>query len=127
MEFSITAADQKPQDDFARVECFRARVSGKSKPSFTDMALIVVWQTCVDDDPTTEHQHGYPGNAYRVSKAFVNAATGILGRNHPDVTVNSCCPGWVNTDMGRLVGSPTKSPSKSGTASSYYTFHAKGL
>ena len=127
MEFSIAAADKKPQDDLARVECFRARVSGKSNPPFTVMALIVVWQTCVDDDPTTEHQHGYPGNAYRLSKAFVNAATAILARNHPDVTMNSCCPGWVNTDMGRLVGSPTKSPSKSEIASAHCIFYAEGL
>jgi NAD(P)-dependent dehydrogenase (short-subunit alcohol dehydrogenase family) len=48
---------------------------------------------------------GWP--AYRMSKTGLNAATRIfaaelshLGPSAQDVLVNSCCPGWVKTDMG---------------------------
>ena len=42
----------------------------------------------------------YP--AYRISKASLNALTGILAHDLKgrDVLVNSMCPGWVRTDMG---------------------------
>jgi NAD(P)-dependent dehydrogenase (short-subunit alcohol dehydrogenase family) len=39
--------------------------------------------------------------AYRISKAALNAVTGILAAElRGAVTVNSMCPGWVKTDMG---------------------------
>jgi NAD(P)-dependent dehydrogenase (short-subunit alcohol dehydrogenase family) len=39
--------------------------------------------------------------AYRISKAALNAVTGILAAElRGAVTVNSMCPGWVRTDMG---------------------------
>ncbi len=40
--------------------------------------------------------------AYRISKAALNAVTGILSAElHADgIAVNSMCPGWVRTDMG---------------------------
>jgi NAD(P)-dependent dehydrogenase (short-subunit alcohol dehydrogenase family) len=39
--------------------------------------------------------------AYRISKAALNAVTGILAAElHGAVAVNSMCPGWVRTDMG---------------------------
>jgi NAD(P)-dependent dehydrogenase (short-subunit alcohol dehydrogenase family) len=40
--------------------------------------------------------------AYRVSKTALNALTRILTAELEDenVLVNSCCPGWVRTDMG---------------------------
>jgi|ERR1044071_404750 NAD(P)-dependent dehydrogenase (short-subunit alcohol dehydrogenase family) len=40
--------------------------------------------------------------AYRISKAALNAITGILASQfHSDgIAVNSMCPGWVRTDMG---------------------------
>ena len=43
---------------------------------------------------------GYP--AYRVSKAALNAVTLMLADalKHDGVLVNSCCPGWIKTDMG---------------------------
>jgi NAD(P)-dependent dehydrogenase (short-subunit alcohol dehydrogenase family) len=42
----------------------------------------------------------YP--SYRVSKAALNAVTLMLadGLKHDGVLVNSCCPGWIKTDMG---------------------------
>jgi len=39
--------------------------------------------------------------AYRISKAALNAVTGILAAElRGSVAVNSMCPGWVRTDMG---------------------------
>ncbi|KAF2822919.1 NAD(P)-binding protein [Ophiobolus disseminans] len=42
--------------------------------------------------------------SYQVSKALVNALTAVLAQQNPDVLVNCCCPGWVDTHMGGLVG-----------------------
>jgi NAD(P)-dependent dehydrogenase (short-subunit alcohol dehydrogenase family) len=39
--------------------------------------------------------------AYRISKAALNAVTGVLSAElRGKVAVNSMCPGWVKTDMG---------------------------
>jgi NAD(P)-dependent dehydrogenase (short-subunit alcohol dehydrogenase family) len=39
--------------------------------------------------------------AYRISKAALNAVTGVLAAElRGAVAVNSVCPGWVRTDMG---------------------------
>jgi NAD(P)-dependent dehydrogenase (short-subunit alcohol dehydrogenase family) len=47
----------------------------------------------------SEMQGGYA--AYRISKAALNAVTGILAAElRGAVTVNSMCPGWIRTDMG---------------------------
>lgn len=47
--------------------------------------------------------------SYQVSKACVNAYTMMLAKEHPDLLINCCCPGWVDTDMGQLLGQPPKS------------------
>jgi NAD(P)-dependent dehydrogenase (short-subunit alcohol dehydrogenase family) len=49
--------------------------------------------------------------AYRVSKAAINALTRILAEELRDdgILVNSCCPGWVRTDMaGWSPGAPAE-------------------
>jgi NAD(P)-dependent dehydrogenase (short-subunit alcohol dehydrogenase family) len=47
----------------------------------------------------SEMEGGYA--AYRISKAALNAVTGILAAElRGSVAVNSMCPGWVRTDMG---------------------------
>lgn len=42
--------------------------------------------------------------AYRLSKTALNAVTVMLATatRGEDILVNSCCPGWVRTDMGGL-------------------------
>lgn len=61
---------------------------------------------------------GFKDSAYCVSKAFVVALTKALASEHPNIFINACCPGWVNSDMGTLVGSsPPKSLGKSGARS----------
>jgi len=45
---------------------------------------------------------GWPGSAYKVSKAGLNAFTRILAAELAPrrIKVNAVCPGWVRTDMG---------------------------
>jgi NAD(P)-dependent dehydrogenase (short-subunit alcohol dehydrogenase family) len=47
-------------------------------------------------------RQGWPANAYRVSKAALNALTQILARELATtrIRVNAVCPGWVRTRMG---------------------------
>ncbi|KAF2222836.1 hypothetical protein BDZ85DRAFT_218149, partial [Elsinoe ampelina] len=49
-------------------------------------------------------------NGYSFSKAAINALTAILARGNQGVVVNCCCPGWVDTEMGNIVGKPSKTP-----------------
>ncbi|OAP59312.1 hypothetical protein AYL99_06610 [Fonsecaea erecta] len=58
------------------------------------------------------YQKNWPGAAYAVSKAGVIGMTRTIARQNAEkgstVLINSCCPGWVNTDMskGRGVKTP---------------------
>jgi carbonyl reductase 1 len=52
----------------------------------------------------THQQHGYSNSAYGMSKVGVTALTRIQQAcfdksDKPDIIVNACCPGYVNTDM----------------------------
>lgn len=57
---------------------------------------------------------GYP--AYRISKTALNAVTRILATELADsgITVNSVCPGWVQTDMGSPSAAITTDQSANG-------------
>jgi carbonyl reductase 1 len=41
------------------------------------------------------------GNAYGFSKACLNAYTMELARKHPELTINACTPGFIETDLTR--------------------------
>ncbi|PNS18680.1 hypothetical protein CAC42_5219 [Sphaceloma murrayae] len=61
----------------------------------------------------TAKEAGFGGaNGYAVSKAAINALTAVLARENAKkgVVANCCCPGWVDTDMGNIVGKPSKTP-----------------
>lgn len=51
---------------------------------------------------------GSGAKSYQVSKALINALTVVLAEQNPDVLINCCCPGWVDTDMGHQIGRPPK-------------------
>ncbi|CAO2651014.1 Nn.00g093110.m01.CDS01 [Neocucurbitaria sp. VM-36] len=59
-----------------------------------------------------EKEAGFPSAAYAVSKAGLVGGTRALARKEKEkgsrVLINSCCPGYVNTDMTK--GNGTKSP-----------------
>ncbi|OAL50046.1 carbonyl reductase [Pyrenochaeta sp. DS3sAY3a] len=59
-----------------------------------------------------EKEAGFPSAAYAVSKAGLIGGTRALAKANKDegssVLINSCCPGYVNTDMTK--GNGTKTP-----------------
>jgi NAD(P)-dependent dehydrogenase (short-subunit alcohol dehydrogenase family) len=57
----------------------------------------------VEDVRRGEHgRHGWPANAYRVSKALMNALVRVTAPalRARGIKLNAVCPGWVRTDMG---------------------------
>ena len=71
--------------------------------------MMAEYQQCADNG--TERQNGWPSQSYAVSKAAMNAMTATLARDNPGLVINSCCPGWVATDMGKMINStPPKHP-----------------
>ena len=58
-----------------------------------------------------EKQKGWPSAAYAVSKSGVIGATRAIASQHRKeggkVLVNSCCPGFVSTDMTKHRGVKT--------------------
>jgi carbonyl reductase 1 len=62
---------------------------------------------------------GFPSErSYSVSKAGINILTSILAKQTPNLTINCCCPGWIDTEMGDLVSTrkvrPPKTPEEGG-------------
>ena len=59
----------------------------------------------------THNKDGWPGSAYAVSKAGVTGMTKAiaadLAKQGSKVLVNSCCPGYVRTDMTKGGGRKT--------------------
>lgn len=55
------------------------------------------------------------GAAYGLSKALANSYTLVLAREHPELRINACTPGLIETDMTRSYAtSQGKSPSELG-------------
>lgn len=55
------------------------------------------------------------GNAYGLSKALGNSYTLLLARQHPNLRINSCTPGFIETDMTRgYAKAQGKSPTEMG-------------
>ena len=77
-----------------------------SSPSLTEEQLISLMDQYVNDAEVGDHvSKGWSPSAYGVSKVGVNALTRVLARElskdeDKDILVNTCCPGWVRTDMG---------------------------
>lgn len=75
--------------------------------------LAAAYLDSVHRGPDAQEQAGWGSGArsYKVSKALINTLTVVLGRKHPDVLVNCCCPGWCDTAMGNTTrGTPPKTP-----------------
>lgn len=74
-------------------------------------ALRTSYLASVTTDNANSANTGWPstGKSYCVSKALINAATQVLAAGNPKLLINACCPGWCQTDMGSLVGPPSKS------------------
>lgn len=81
-----------------------------SKTEADVTSIMQEFQAAVDSGK--EKDAGFPSAAYAVSKAGLIGGTRALAREVQEkgtkVLVNSCCPGYVNTDMSK--GNGTKTP-----------------
>lgn len=58
------------------------------------------------------------GNAYGLSKALANSYTMLLARENPNLTINACTPGFIETDLTRpYAESSGRSPAEMGMKS----------
>jgi NAD(P)-dependent dehydrogenase (short-subunit alcohol dehydrogenase family) len=82
-------------------------------------------------DPATGALEGHGlrnSDAYGLSKACANSYTLCLAREHPNLSINACTPGWIDTDLTRYHAeasgkSPTElgmKPASEGTRSALY-------
>lgn len=74
-------------------------------PGLTRAALLALVEEFPRDVAAGVHErHGWPSNAYRVSKIAMNALTRVLARELAGdprrILVNATDPGWVRTRMG---------------------------
>ncbi|XP_029963088.1 carbonyl reductase [NADPH] 1-like [Salarias fasciatus] len=72
----------------------------------TEDELVGLMQQFVDETKTNKHQQaGWPQTAYGVSKIGLTTLSMILARRlskerpNDGILLNSCCPGWVRTNM----------------------------
>ena len=71
-------------------------------PALTIPQLDALMEEFVRDvDEGKYKERGWPKTAYGVSKAAVTMLTRIQAREQKErsILINSCCPGWVRTDM----------------------------
>ena len=75
----------------------------KAKKTEEITALMEEFTNAVEQG---EYEGRWPGAAYAVSKAGVIGMTRTMAQEAGDrVTINACCPGYVNTDMTKGRGS----------------------
>ena len=60
-------------------------------------SLVKDFETSVADG--TYQTKGWSNSNYGLSKLALVAATKVWARQHPDIAVNCCCPGYCKTDM----------------------------
>ena len=78
------------------------KVFTNSGPPFDSLYMLFLSLRGAKDG--TFRQKGWPGSTYVVSKVGVSALTRIqhrafLADSREDIVVNSCHPGYVDTDM----------------------------
>ncbi|XP_002734817.1 carbonyl reductase [NADPH] 1-like [Saccoglossus kowalevskii] len=89
------------------------RASKFKSPSLTETELVSLLEDFVNAASDGTHtEKGYPNSAAGTAKAGVIVLTGIQARdlnNDPreDILINTCCPGYVKTDMSSHQGTKT--------------------
>ena len=75
-----------------------------TRPDITWADIDNIMETCLELEATGgdfEANGLGGGSSYGLSKACVNAYTLCLARTHPGLRINSCTPGFIETDMTR--------------------------
>jgi len=92
-----------------------------TNPGITWTEIQDYMDKCVDANSKNNisSDHGSSsGSAYGLSKACTNAYTIFLARQCPDLTVNACTPGFIETDLTRpMAVAGGKTPSEMGMKS----------
>lgn len=98
-----------------------ASMAGKLGTKYSDEIKNRFYSSKIESDVTSimkdfqsaveagkEKEAGFPSAGYAVSKAGLIGATRALARQEKEkgstVLINSCCPGYVNTDMTKRNG-----------------------
>lgn len=81
--------------------------------TITDIdALADSYLEAVKQGPEAQEKAGWGTGprSYKVSKALIMSMTILLAKQHPDILINNCCPGWTDTAMGNQAkgGKPPK-------------------
>ena len=92
-----------------------------TNPEITWTDIQDYMDKCVDassnNDITSDHGSSI-GSSYGLSKACTNAYTMFLAGQHPNLKVNACTPGFIETDMTRpMAVSGGKTPAEMGMKS----------
>ncbi|WPH03096.1 NAD(P)-binding protein [Acrodontium crateriforme] len=107
VSLSSVASSLKPYS-----ETIQARFRNPNA-SLADLdALANDYLAAVEQNSEEKSGFFHPGRSYNISKSLLNSATRILAAENPGLLINSCCPGWIRTDMGALVGSGKVQPPK---------------
>lgn len=77
-------------------DCAPARRQLLLDPELEWSRLHAFVQECLRDAPSVDG-----ADAYGLSKACANAYTVLLAREHPELLVNACTPGFIETDLTR--------------------------
>jgi NAD(P)-dependent dehydrogenase (short-subunit alcohol dehydrogenase family) len=102
---------------------FVAKCSDERRRFFLDggtewAALEALIKECLplQGDPSAFEKRGLgDGNAYGLSKACTNTYTLQLARRYPNLSINACTPGFIETDMTRgYASSQGKTPREIG-------------
>ena len=92
-----------------------------TNPAITWTEIKDYMDKCIDDSKNNDiisDSGSNMGSAYGLSKACTNAYTIFLARQHPDLKVNACTPGFIETDMTRYMAvSVGKTPAEMGMKS----------
>jgi NAD(P)-dependent dehydrogenase (short-subunit alcohol dehydrogenase family) len=72
------------------------------KARWSDVQALMDECTALKDDPEAFVAAGFKWYPYGLSKALVNLYTMVLGRDHPQLVINACHPGFIETDLSSV-------------------------
>lgn len=85
-------------------ECSPERQQQLTAPEVTWEQVEALMEEClaIEEGDGDFESAGLPSDsAYGLSKACLNAYTIALAREHPELTINACTPGFIETDLTR--------------------------